>query len=731
MMFRFTPIALILLTISSQSQAAGNNDTDAPAEQKVDLETVQVRGRRLVMETGYKAERSDITGVNTSILDTPYSIDTVTNQQLEDKQPHMLEDALVGISGLHQGNNMAGTLDAVVKRGYGGNRDHSVMRNGVESTQSRSFTATAERVEVLKGPASVLYGVQDPGGVINIVAKKPLYKAENSINATVGNHNMRQVGLDTTGPIGNSGFAYRFIADYLGKEHWREHGSEHSKFRQNVLAPSISWQNGRTKFLAAYEYQNYSVPFDRGTYLDLSPKNKDSVSYGKPIDIPARRRLDEPFNISKGDAHNLQISGEHKLNNNWSVKGMYGYSRNLYNDWQARIMSYNAATRQVVRRVDGTRPAKHEGQNLQFSLNGLVDQNENITHKLRFAVQAQDNTLSFGDMYRSKNIPGFSIDNPQYVGDSLIASSGTKPSAKDSGQYERMKTAAILAQDNAYIGDKWILSAGLRGQYYRSISGKGYGANRFRNYSEGFRLLPQIGAVYLLRPDWSIYANYAQSLNPNAARGTDFKGKELPPETSRSYEVGTKYNGKLLSANLALFHITKRNIIGTVDDETRVTGKNRAYGAEIDVNGKITDKLGISANYTYTDTKILENASNPAVVGQAFDSVPEHEAGLTLTYDFGKALGGNWRVGAGARYIGSWGVGDTRGNWFTLPSATVYNAFATYDTKVGKLPLTVRLTGKNLGNKVHYISSTGSNSTMPFLSIGEPRTVTLGTKLSF
>ena len=76
-------------------------------------------------------------------------------------------------------------------------------------------------------------------------------------------------------------------------------------------------------------------------------------------------------------------------------------------------------------------------------------------------------------------------------------------------------------------------------------------------------------------------------------------------------------------------------------------------------------------------------------------------------------------------------MGDTRGNWFTLPSATVYNAFATYDTKVGKLPLTVRLTGKNLGNKVHYISSTGSNSTMPFLSIGEPRTVTLGAKLSF
>jgi len=105
MMFRFTPLALALFAVGTQAYAA--NDTAAQAVQTKELDTVQVRGRRLVMETGYKAERSDITGVNTSILDTPYSIDTVTKQQLEDKQPHMLEDALVGISGLHQGNNMA------------------------------------------------------------------------------------------------------------------------------------------------------------------------------------------------------------------------------------------------------------------------------------------------------------------------------------------------------------------------------------------------------------------------------------------------------------------------------------------------------------------------------------------------------------------------------------------------------------------------------------------------
>ena len=723
---RLTPCALAILSLGVATPAFA--DDTVPV---TELETIQVRAERLTMEKGYKAERSDITGVNTSILDTPYSIDVVTHQQLEDKQPQTLEDAVTGISGLHQGNNLAGTLDAVVKRGYGGNRDHSIMRNGVESTQARNYTATAERVEVLKGPASVLYGVQDPGGVINIVSKKPLYEAEHSINASVGNHNQRQVGIDLTGPIADSGLAYRFIADYSGKKHWRSHGGEHADHRQSIIAPSISWKNDKTQLLAAYEYQNYSVPFDRGTYLDLNSRNQGYASYGKPIDIPAKRRLDEPFNISDGYAHNLQLSGEHKINADWTLKGTYGYSKNHYSDWQARITAYDAATRTVTRRIDGTQPSDHIGHSLNLSANGIVDQGANITHKLRIALQAQDNKLALGDMYRSANLPGFSIDDPQYGGAGLIESAGSRVRETESDQYERLKTAALLVQDNMYVGDHWIISGGLRGQYYQSISGKGRGDTRFRNHSEGFRLLPQLGAVYLIRPDWSVYGNYSQSLNPNASRGTDFNGKEIPPELGRSFEVGTKYNSDRLSANLALFHIKKRNIAGTVDDETRIMGKSRSYGAEIDVNGKLTDKLGISANYTYTDTKILQNDSNPMIVGQRFDSVPEHEAGLTLTYDFGHGAGGNWRAGTGVRYIGNWGVGNNQGDWFTLPSAAVYNAFVSYDTKVGKYPLNIRLTGKNLGDKRYYVSSTGSSSTMPFLSIGEPRSVTLGAKLSF
>ncbi len=717
--YRLTHISLAIAGLLSSSLVwAETTDTAT-------LENIEVRSKRLTMEQGYKAERSNITGVNTSILDTPYSIDVVTQKQLEDKKPDTLEDAVVGISGLHQANNLAGTLDALTKRGYGGNRDNSILRNGYESTQARNYTATAERVEVLKGPASVLYGMQDPGGVVNVVTKKPQEKAEHSINVSYGSHANRTIGFDSTGGLGN-GLAYRFIADYKTKNSWRNFG-ENTEY---IIAPSLSWKNDKTQVLAAYEYQNYKGDFDRGTFMDFSGNASTNPNYGKPLNINSKTRVDDTVNETVGYSHSFQLTGEHKLNRDWTLKAGYSYNLNHYDDWQARVMSYDYKTRTVSRRIDGTRGSDYAGHTFNIEAHGIVDQGENITHKLRVALQAQQSTLELGDMYRSTRRSVMSVDNPVYVGESLTALSSIVDSQSD--QYDQTKTAAVLLQDSVYIGDQWILSGGLRGQYYKSESGKGRNSSYFRNYSEGFKVLPQLGAIYLINPRWSTYTNFATSLKPNSSRGTDFGGQEIKPEEGRQFEVGTKYNGDLLSANLALFHIKKKNIAYTsaVNGETytSIVGKNRSQGVEIDINGKITPKTELSANYTFTDTKILQDQDDPSNVGKAFDSVPRHAAGLTLTYDFGKALGGQWRAGAGARYIGSWGF-NYAGSWYKMPSATVYNAFVSYDTKLNGKPLNIRLTGKNLGNKTYYVSHT--NATMQHLSIGAPREIGLSAKLSF
>ncbi|WP_370238732.1 TonB-dependent receptor plug domain-containing protein, partial [Neptunomonas phycophila] len=101
---------------------------------------------------------------NAQLLDVPQAINIIPAQAMEDQRPKNLDDALINVSGITQGNTLGSTLDSVMKRGFGGNRDGSIMRNGAPVVQGRSLNATAESVEVLKGPASLLYGVMDPGG---------------------------------------------------------------------------------------------------------------------------------------------------------------------------------------------------------------------------------------------------------------------------------------------------------------------------------------------------------------------------------------------------------------------------------------------------------------------------------------------------------------------------------------------------------------------------------------
>ncbi|QMT30865.1 TonB-dependent siderophore receptor [Alysiella filiformis] len=699
------------------------------------LDEVHVRTKRVVNEKGYKAERTDITGVNTSILDTPYSIDVVTQKQLQDKQPENLEEAVKGVSGLNSGNNLAGTIDTIVRRGYGTNRDGSIMRNGMGSALARNLTATTERVEVLKGSASVLYGLQDAGGIVNVVTKKPNHQTrQSSLNISYGSYAHRQIGLDTTAPIGNTGLAYRFIADYKKKNSWRSFGQN----TEYIIAPSLSWQNDTSKILASYEYQNYLGDFDRGTFLNT---NSGSLNYLKAMNTPLKARLDDPINQTDGYSHTLQLTGKHKISPNWTAKTEYGFSKNHYSDWQARVVRHNAADEKagVIRqRVDSTDPSNLRIHSFNTSLNGLLDQNENITHKFRASVQLQDYKLALGDLKRSNP---FSVSLANLVNGSAYGSDEIKKNqaastanAASSDMTEQYKTASLLLQNSAYLGDKWIVAGGVRAQYHKIHSGQGRGTAWFRNNDSGFNILPQFGAVYFIKPNVSLYGNWGMSAKPNPSRSWNYNGAKIELEKTQQFEIGSKYNGENISANIALFQINKKDTAKRYTDPIsneqviRIAGKDRSRGVEIDVNGKITPKLEISANYTLTDTKVKQNLADPTEVGKAFDSVPKHMGGVLLNYDFGHAAGGNWRAGAGIDYRGSWGF-NYNGNWVKMPSATTYNAFVSYDTKVKGKDLNLRLTGKNLGNKRYF--TTHTTATMEHLQIANPREIGVSAKLNF
>ena len=158
-------------------------------------------------------------------LETPQTVNVVSKQYVKDYLPANLDNALTQVSGITQGNTLGGTQDTVMKRGFGDNRDGSITVNGMPIVQGRTMNAAVEQVEVLKGPASRLYGIMDPGGVVNVVTKKPeiTQKTEMAIygSSFAAGKNGLGASLDTTGAINDSNFAYRFIVDHSDADYWR------------------------------------------------------------------------------------------------------------------------------------------------------------------------------------------------------------------------------------------------------------------------------------------------------------------------------------------------------------------------------------------------------------------------------------------------------------------------------------------------------------------------------
>ena len=191
---------------------------------------------------GYRAMPSATTlRTSASPLDTSQTVNVVPEQVLKDQLPRNLDDALSNVSGVTQGNTLAGSFDSVMRRGFGDNRDGSIMRNGMPLVQGRSLNAAVESVEVLKGPASLLYGIQDPGGIVKTISKRPDLYQHGSItllgSTYANNKNGADGTIDITGPIGTNGVAYRFIGYGVNEDYWRNFGER----KESLIAPSLAW----------------------------------------------------------------------------------------------------------------------------------------------------------------------------------------------------------------------------------------------------------------------------------------------------------------------------------------------------------------------------------------------------------------------------------------------------------------------------------------------------------
>lgn len=337
-------------------------ENSASKEKTAGDETMTVVAAGAQSDTnGYQpVASSTATLTSMPLLDIPQVVNTVSDKVLEDQHATTLDEALYNVANVVQTNTLGGTQDAFTRRGFGANRDGSIMTNGLRTVLPRSFNAATERVEVLKGPASTLYGILDPGGLINVVTKRPERTFGGSISATSSSFGGGTGQFDVTGPIEGTRLAYRIIGEYQHEDYWRNFGKEKSSF----IAPSLTWFGDRATVNVSYSHRDYNTPFDRGTIFDLNT--------GHAVNVDRKTRFDEPFNVTDGYSDLAQLNAEYRLNDAWTARFDYSYSQDHYNDNQARVTAYDSATGDLTRRVDATHGSTQKMHTTRADLQGNV-----------------------------------------------------------------------------------------------------------------------------------------------------------------------------------------------------------------------------------------------------------------------------------------------------------------------------------------------------------------------
>lgn len=702
-----------------QTAARQRNRNTAPAAPTLSERAAAEAAAQQAAKLGYRAMPSATTlRSGASPLDTSQAVNVVPEQVLKDQLPRNIDDALANVSGITQTNTLAGTQDAVIRRGFGDNRDGSIMRNGMPLVQGRSLNPAVESVEVLKGPASLLYGIMDPGGIVNTISKRPELYQHGSVTllgSTYANNRSGADGLlDVTGPIGDQGLAYRFIGYGVSEDYWRNFG----RHREMLVAPSLAWYGKDTTVQLNYEHREFIYPFDRGT----------AFINGAPLAIPKTRRLDEPYNNMWGTSDLIQASVEHRINQDWKLFAGYSYNTETFSANQLRITGINAKTGVETRSNDGTQGSLSNSSYGTSYISGgfwLGD----MRNEVLFGGDGQYRTIYRDNLIRQA-APSFNVYNPVYG----LIGPGTTVSNSDSAQTDKLGQWSLFFQDTLHLTERFALVGGVRYMDYDQLAGRGKPFITNTNVSAD-AVLPLGGAIFKLTDQLSLYASYTQSLKPNSTiaplsnGGGVVLGSNIAPEEGTQYETGLKFDlNKRLSGTLAVYDIEKQNVLvsqlntATGLNVYTAAGKVRSRGLEIDVTGRLSDNWSMIGSYGYTDARVTED---PTYAGKQLQNVAMNTASLYLVYDFGTVLPGQLRLGGGARYVGD-RPGDAL-NTFVLPSYVVADVFATYETKHQTLPVIYQLNVKNLFDTLYYTSAQNNLG----VAIGDARRVSLSATVKF
>ncbi len=681
---------------------------DGPPAEPLALEEMQVTASAERADgpvQGYRATRSaSATRTDTAIHETPQSISVVPAQVVEDVGATRLEDALDYAGGVERGNNFGGQgLTEFLVRGFS---TQEFYRNGFAVNRgypNMPDASTLERIEVLRGPASMLYGRGDPGGTFNIVSKQPQAERRTVLGSQVNTDGLRRGTLDTTGALDESAaFTYRLNLVAEGSDSFRDHVESE---RYNI-APVLRWQlSDDTALILEGDYLHNRHPMDRG--LTRYPNQAGDLSRDRFLGEGSAGKL-------TNQNATTQLRLEHQLDSQWMLRGGIQY---LDGSLDGGAVENNglASDGRTVGRNYSERWLNWNDLAVQANLEGHFDA-AGLAHTLLLGVEFDDFNYDSQIDRSGGATSDFPIDlyDPVY-GQPLPAL--TRTTTYDD---ENLKSYAFFLQDQIALTERLTAQVGARlerfeQRYENKLTPAGSWDQAHNAVS------PRFGLIYDLTEELAVYANTSRSFKPN--RGADRSSQAFDPEKGIAHEVGIKYElpEHDLSVTAALFHITKKNVLTSdpVDSNYQIAaGEARSRGFDISVAGNITPQWRVIGGYAYVDAEVTESSSASMPAGTRLANVPRHSFNLLDTYEFAEGPLAGLGVGMGIKY-----VGDRKGG--ATSTAFDMDAYTTVDL-LAYYPLTERvrlnLNLNNLFDEEYEERAWGNIWAYP----GAPRTLQAG-----
>lgn len=639
--------------------------------------------------------QSGATKIATPDIETPQSVSIITREQFEEQGAISVRQAVSYTPGVYSNQiGASNRFDYIVLRGFSDGSLDNVYLDGLKmmgDTNSHSSLVVdpwfLENIEVVRGPASVLYGRSSPGGIVALTSRKPSFDPGGEIKLFAGNNNQRGAAFDVTGALDDND---RVAARLSGMTRYADSQFDTLKEQRYAIMPSLTWRiTDQTRLdLMAYLHRDP----EGGSHSGLPYEGTVVPHYGKKI---ANTFFEGEDDYDKYDRRENMVgyNFEHLFDNGWSVRQKLRYLHTKVELNQVYAAGWLNET-ELNRGYSGS-DEKMNAITLDNQLDGSVD-TWAVNHRLLIGIDYQDRSNNTTGYYGA--FPAIDAFNPVY---------GAKPDYITMYSREKHK----LRQTGYYLQDQmsWERLRFTLGGRYDQVSVSNIDKlNQTRSDLDKNNFSTRAALLYLFDNGFAPYISYSTAFTPTSF--ADENGNVLDPMKGKQWEAGLKYEPEGMNSQFSasVFRINQTNIATKEEptDPYRSIGEIESKGVELEAISQLTDSFRLQAAYTWTDIRYKK--SSPEEQGKRAVYAPRNQASAWLSYDVKSGPLDGLTLGSGVRYVN--GITSDRLNTHTLPSWTLVDMTIGYDlSKVGIKGLSAQLNVNNLTDK-SYIAACNSLS---------------------